>query len=187
LDNNELQVGPDWTLFLDRDGVINKRLESYVTNWESFSFIEGVPKAIAECSDVFGRIFVVTNQQGIGKELMTHEDLEDIHNKMIEVIDYFGGRIDNVYYEPSLAVYEAFGRKPNPGMAIAAKEDYPSIEFAKSIMVGDTLSDMQFGKAVGMKTCWIRNQWEMKNYLSIKEFTDIEVSHLGELLQKILK
>ena len=64
MDNNSLQVGPDWTLFLDRDGTINKRIDGYVKTWDLFSFIEGVPKAIAECSDVFGRIIVVTNQQG---------------------------------------------------------------------------------------------------------------------------
>ena len=116
---------------------------------------------------------------------MTHEDLEKIHDKMIEVIEYFGGRIDNIYYEPSLAVYEAFGRKPNPGMAHFAKKDYPDIDFKKSIMVGDTLSDMMFGKAVGMKTCWIKNEWEMKNYLSIQEYADMEILHLEELISKL--
>ncbi len=184
---SKLDIGPDWTLFLDRDGTINKRTEGYVKSWDEFSFIEGVPKAIAECSDIFGRLIIVTNQQGIGKELMTHEDLEDIHSKMIDVIEYFGGRIDNIYYEPSLAVYEAFGRKPNPGMAHTAKKDFPDIDFKKSIMVGDTLSDMQFGKAVGMKTVWLRNEWEIKNYLSIEEFADYEISHLSELAHKIKK
>ncbi len=182
---NISEIGPDWTLFLDRDGTINKRIDGYVTSWESFSFIEGVPKAIAECSNIFGRIFIVTNQQGIDKELMTHEDLAEIHSRMIQVIEYFDGRIDNIYYDPSLAVYEAFGRKPRPGMAFTAKKDYPEIDFKKSIMVGDTLSDMQFGKAAGMYTCWIKNKWEMKDYLSIATTADWQISHLNELPLKI--
>lgn len=184
LENRNI-IGPDWTLFLDRDGTINRRLEGYVRKWEEFSFLEGAPKAIAECSDIFGRLIIVTNQQGIGKELMTHEDLENIHVKMLEVIEYFGGRIDNIYYEPSLAVYEAFGRKPNPGMAHTAKKDFPDIDFKKSIMVGDTLSDMQFGKAVGMKTIWLRNEMEMKNYYSIEKFADYEIAHINELSSKV--
>lgn len=184
--HNISEIGPDWTLFLDRDGTINKRKEGYVTSWNDFSFIEGVPKALAECSSIFGRILIVTNQQGIDKQLMTHEDLGQIHDKMIQVIEYFDGRIDNIYYDPSLAVYEAFGRKPRPGMAYSAKNDYPEIDFKKSIMVGDTLSDMQFGKAVGMLTCWIKNEWEMKNYLSIAKLADWQISHLNELPLKIL-
>ena len=186
MDNIIEDIGVDWTLFLDRDGTINKRKEGYVTSWNEFSFIDGVPEALAQCASIFGKIVIVTNQQGIDKELMTHEDLEEIHNKMLEVIDYFDGRIDNIYYDPSLAVYDSFGRKPRPGMAYSAQKDYPEIDFKKSIMVGDTLSDMQFGKAVGMKTCWIRNQWEMKDFLSIEELADWQVSHLNELPQRIL-
>ncbi len=183
--NKDYIEGKDWTLFLDRDGTINKRVEDYVTTWDRFTFIEGVLEAISACSSFFGKIIIVTNQQGIGKELMTHDQVNDIHEKMLEVIEYYGGRIDAIYYEPSLAIYEAFGRKPNPGMAYFAKRDFPSIQFKKSIMVGDTLSDMQFGKAVGMKTCWIKNKWEMKNYDSISEFTDYEIEHLKELVLKI--
>jgi len=185
LNNQAHNIGPDWTLFLDRDGTINKRKTGYVTSWEEFSFIEGVPKALGECASIFGRIVIVTNQQGIDKELMTHEDLHAIHNKMLEVIDYYDGRIDNIYYEPSLAVYEAFGRKPNPGMAFNAQKDFPDIDFQKSIMVGDTLSDMKFGRAVGMLTCWIKNEWEMKDYLSIEKVADWQISHLSELPQRI--
>lgn len=185
MDKNSLHIDSDWTLFLDRDGTINKRVAGYIKEWEEFSFLEGVPKALGECASIFGRILIVTNQQGIGKELMTHEQLADVHSKMLEVIDYFGGRIDNIYYEPSLAVYEAFGRKPNPGMAHAAKKDFPEIDFKKSIMIGDTLSDMQFGKSVGMTTCWVQNAWEKGNYHTIKKYTDWEIASLAEFPQKI--
>jgi len=143
----------EWTLFLDRDGVINRKLDgTYVLNPDQFEILEGAAAAIGQLSLYFGRIVIVTNQQGVGKELMTHQDLADIHDKMIEQITYYGGRIDEIYYCPDLAEHEPVNRKPNPGMGLQAKDDFPEIDFRKSIMVGDSVSDIQFGKTLRMKT-----------------------------------
>jgi len=99
-----------------------------------------------------GTIVIVTNQQCIGREIITHEELKEVHDHMMDGITAAQGRIDQIYYCPELAVYEPLCRKPNPGMAIQAQEEFPNIDFEKSIMVGDTLSDMQFGKRLGMTT-----------------------------------
>ena len=178
-------VDSSWTLFLDRDGTINERIEGYITEWEEFHFLAKAIDAIAGFSSIFGKIIVVTNQQGIDKELMTHEDLNNIHAKMMEVLDYFDGRIDEIYYEPSLAVYDSPRRKPDIGMGLDAQKDFPSINFRKSIMIGDTLSDMQFGKKLGMKTVWIKNTMELKNQNEINKFTDFSVSSLYDFLLHI--
>ena len=83
----DLGIDKSWTLFLDRDGVINDRLiNDYVKHLHELKIIEGVPKAIARFSNSFGRIVVVTNQQGIGKGSMTAEDLKIIHGFMADVI-----------------------------------------------------------------------------------------------------
>ena len=90
-----MQFDKTWTLFLDRDGVINRRLvDAYVRNWQEFAFEEGVLEAIKRFSEIFGRTFVVTNQQGIAKELMTEADLQVVHQQMIGEIERVGGRID---------------------------------------------------------------------------------------------
>lgn len=81
-------------MFLDRDGVINKRIvDDYVKNWNEFEFLDGVIDAVKKFSTVFGKIVVVTNQQGIGKRVMRPEDLELIHKNMVYELTYFGGRI----------------------------------------------------------------------------------------------
>ena len=139
-----------WTLFLDRDGVINdeKHLD-YIHKWEEFKFYEGVKEALAIFSKTFGKIVIVTNQRGVAKGLTKLEDLQTIHKNMISEFEVAGGRIDKVYYS---ADYDSDSpnRKPNPGMGLQAKADFPEIDFSKSVMIGNTLSDMRFGRNLGV-------------------------------------
>ncbi len=151
-----LNINKEWTLFLDRDGVINKKLDNdYVKHSTEFEFIDGVLPALATLNNLFGTIVVVTNQQCIGKGLITVDDLDLIHKNMLYEITYLKGRIDKVYFAPQLVSENHEYRKPNIGMALQAQKDFPNINFEKSIIVGDSLSDMQFGKTAGMKTVFI--------------------------------
>lgn len=146
----------NWTLFLDRDGVINERIEGdYVRKWEEFVFGEGVLEAMPILARKFNRIVVVTNQQGIAKGLMTAQDLEEVHQQMLTVIQENQGYIDKVYYCPLHEKENPTCRKPNTGMGLQAKLDFPEIDFERSIMVGDSISDIEFGKRLGMKTVFV--------------------------------
>ena len=152
----DLNIDKKWTLFLDRDGVINTRLvDDYVKHWIEFEFIEGSITAIRDLTKLFGKTVVVTNQQGIGKGIYTREDLELIHKNMLYELAYHGGIVDKVYYSPFLASENHPSRKPGNGMALQAKSDFPQIEFSKSLMVGDSASDIVFGKSLGMVTVFI--------------------------------
>ena len=154
-----LNIDKNWTLFLDRDGVINKKIDNdYVKQWIEFEFIEGVLDALKFLNTVFGNIIVVTNQQGIGKKLYRKEDLEIIHKNMLYEIAYHGGKIDKVYFSPYLKSENHPYRKPGIGMALKAKEDISTINFKESIMVGDSMSDMEFGRNAGMKTIYISEE-----------------------------
>lgn len=151
-----LDIDASWSLFLDRDGVINKKLPGdYVKNWGEFEFLPGVPEAIEQLTGIFGKLFVATNQQGIGKGIMTETELDILHDQMMDEVRYAGGKIDKIYYSPYREEEKSVFRKPNIGMARKAKIDFPVIEFSKSIMVGDSLSDMEFGKNAGMITVFI--------------------------------
>ncbi len=150
------KIDKSWTLFLDRDGVINqRRFNDYVKTWEEFIFLDGVLEAIAMASNLFGRIFVVTNQQGIGKGIMNIEQLENIHGKMLQAVSEAGGKIDRVYYCPALAAEQKKCRKPEMGMAEQAKKEFPAVDLRKSIMIGDSVSDIQFGKKADMLTVFV--------------------------------
>jgi histidinol-phosphate phosphatase family protein len=147
------------TLFLDRDGVINRKIDNgYVTNIEEFEFLPNVLEALTILSKKFQYLFIVTNQQGIGKGVFSMECLNDIHRFMMGEIVQHGGKIDKIYVAPNLESENSFNRKPQPGMAWQAKKDYPDIDFKRSIMVGDSESDMLFGKNVGMTTVYLTNE-----------------------------
>ena len=162
------QISNDWTLFLDRDGVINKRLVGdYVKKVEEFEFIDGALDAIAKFSNLFGVIVIVTNQQGIGKGLMTTEDLNAIHDNMLAEIKYHGGRIDHVFYCPKLAKDNPECRKPNTGMGHEAKSIFPAIDFNKSLMIGDSFSDMEFGTRLGTHCAYIGNDERYDSFESL--------------------
>lgn len=176
------KVNAEWTLFLDRDGVINRRnFEGYITQAQDFHFIPGVLSALKEFSALFGRVIVVTNQQGVGKKIMTQCNLNEIHGYMQREIKNNGGRIDAVYSATNLRNASPNHRKPASYMGLKAQEDFPDIDFKKSIMVGDTDSDIAFGQNLGMKTVLIKSDEKTMSA------PDIVVNDMVELYKKLLK
>lgn len=162
----QIKIDNTWTLFLDRDGVINKNIDgSYVLDWEQFEFLDGVLETMPKLAKLFPRIIVVTNQQCIAKGLITEEALNEIHQNMMNLIELNGGRIDAIYFAPDMASEQNNLRKPKNGMAFLAHNDFPVIDFNKSIMVGDKLSDMEFGKSVGMTTVYLSNTYTENNLI----------------------
>jgi len=150
-----------WTLFLDRDGVINNRLpDDYVKQPNEFEFIPGVTEALASLADIFYPIIIVTNQQGIGRRVMTVEQLNAVHKKMLHEVENQGGRIDKVLFSPDLKTDRSFTRKPAVGMGLKARKLFPEINFKRCIMAGDTFSDILFGHRLGMVTVLIGSDKE---------------------------
>lgn len=144
-----------WTIFLDRDGVINhERRGEYVRSWAEFRFMDKSLEAIARLSQVFGRVIVVSNQRGVEKGLMTEDDLNQIHKNMVDEIRQSGGRIDQIYYTTSIDDKHA-ERKPNPGMLFKAFQDFPAIDPSRCIIAGNKLSDMAAGKHAGIYTVFV--------------------------------
>lgn len=140
-------------LFLDRDGVINRRIvNGYVSKKEEFEILPQVLDALAIFALKFDLIFIVTNQQGIGKGLMTEKDLETVHKQFLTEVELHKGRIDKIYFCPALKSEHSFMRKPSIGMAVQARHEHPGLRLKESIMVGDMASDMLFGRRAGMTT-----------------------------------
>jgi D-glycero-alpha-D-manno-heptose 1-phosphate guanylyltransferase len=184
LKSNLLQwpVDKSWTLFLDRDGVINRKIDNdYVRDLSQFEWLPDVKETLAKLSRQFGKIIIVSNQQGVGKKLMTVKDVETIHDYIIKTIHDFGGRIDRIYFAPQLKEENSPMRKPGIGMALQARKDFPEIDFSKSIMVGDSVSDMVFGKAAGMKTVFITHGKVTPGDAS----TDVYAKDLSDLVLKL--
>lgn len=180
-----LQIDSSWSLFLDRDGVINKKLDNdYVKTPEEFELLPGVKETLNTFRKQFARILIVTNQQGIGKGLMTEQDLEKVHKFMRELTEENNEIFDRIYFCPELAQHNPECRKPNTGMGLKAKQDFPEIDFAKSVMVGDSLSDMEFGKRLGMKTVFIGDKEKTKGNSQI-DFCFVSLEETKALLELV--
>jgi histidinol-phosphate phosphatase family protein len=173
-------IDKSWTLFLDRDGVINVRnFEGYITNTTDFIFKEGVLTSLSKFDTLFHKIIIITNQQGVGKGIFTLEELHEIHTFMRQEITKYGGRIDAVFSATNLKNSENNRRKPAIAMGLEAKLLFQDIDFSKSIMVGDTDSDIVFGKNLGMKTILIKSD-EI-----CKQIPDLIVNSLEEIIEII--
>lgn len=153
-------IDGDWTLFLDRDGVINRRIVGgYVTSWDEFEFLPGVMEAMEIFRQKFKYIIIITNQQGIGKGLMTQEQVDAIHDQMMSEIDEHSGcDIDAIFVCPQLDTEPDNYRKPSPDMAYYAAELFPDLDLKKTIMVGDGSTDIEFGHNAGTKTVFIGDE-----------------------------
>ena len=146
---NLKNIDSEWTLFIDRDGVVNEeKTDDYIHTWDEFKFYEGVKEAFQIFHKKFGVIVMVTNQRGVAKGLTKLKDLHLIHRNMVQEIEDAGGRIDKIYVCTDM---ESPSRKPNPGMGLEALKDFPEVNLSKSVMVGNTLSDMKFGRNLGVK------------------------------------
>lgn len=159
MNSSQLLIEGDWSLFLDRDGVINHRIVGdYVRNIEQLKLYSQIEKTIANLSRLFAHTFVVTNQQGVGKGLMSTDDVNKVHNYISDKVSLENGKIDAFYFAPQLKSENHPLRKPGIGMALKAKMEFPNVDFHKSVMVGDSESDIIFGKKTGMKTVFIQTQ-----------------------------
>ena len=153
------------TLFLDRDGVINKKLEGrYVRDFSEFEFMEGAIDAISKLTNKFKRIIIVTNQQGIGKGIMSDADLNILHTKMEERIEQLGGKINKIYYCPHLEELDCLCRKPRPGMIEQALFDFPEIVLENSYLIGDSDSDIETGKRMNLSTVKVDNEYTLAKW-----------------------
>jgi len=155
------------TLFLDRDGVINVKLDGqYVKNTDEFEFIKGAQVAISKLSKIFNYIIVITNQQGIAKRIMSDKDLDALHEHMLLELEKNGGVIDKIYYCPHLSSENCNCRKPNPGMIQQALIDFPEIKLAHSYLIGDSDTDIIAGNKMGLISIKVDDEYTLSKWCS---------------------
>jgi len=143
----------EWCLFLDRDGVINRRISGgYVLRREELTFVPGALEALATLSGWAPHVVVVTNQQGVGKGLMSDSDLDTVHARMLDATSAAGAVIDAVLSCPHLASAGCECRKPRPGLASAWLAEHPTCAAHLSVMVGDSASDIAMARLLAAET-----------------------------------
>lgn len=137
-------------VFLDRDGVLNRKLPEgcYVTTPEEMEMIPGAAQAVRRLNDNGWLVFLVTNQRGIALGKFTEAALDAVHQKLKEELAAVGAHLDGLYICPH-EKNSCDCRKPKPGLLFQAKRQFPQIDFSQSVMIGDAESDIEAGKAAG--------------------------------------
>jgi D-glycero-D-manno-heptose 1,7-bisphosphate phosphatase len=138
-------------IFLDRDGVINENRLDHVKSWDEFVFVPGAVEAIARVSRARVPVFVVSNQAIINRGIVTRDAVDAINERMARAIEERGGRIEHIAYCPHRPEEECECRKPRPGLLLDLARDY-SVDLREAAVIGDALSDMEAGQAVGCQT-----------------------------------
>jgi histidinol-phosphate phosphatase family protein len=143
-------------VFLDRDGVLNRSLPDgrFITRWEEFELLPGVADAIAQLNRSGRKVMVVTNQRCVALGLCSEADLLTLHERLRNQLTQQGARLDAIYYCPHDAG-ECNCRKPLPGLFEQAFRDFPGADVRNSVMVGDSLRDIEAGARMGMRTIFI--------------------------------
>jgi D-glycero-D-manno-heptose 1,7-bisphosphate phosphatase len=143
-------------VFLDREGIVNRKPPegTYVTCWEQFDLLPGVDQAIARLNRSGRKVIIVTNQRGVALGHMTQADLDDIHNRLREHLAHRGAHLDAIYSCPH-DVGQCHCRKPDTGLFERAFADFPDARPHNSVMIGDSLSDIEAGTRMGMSTIFV--------------------------------
>ena len=138
-------------VFLDRDGVLNPHIPGgYLCSADALTVLPGVAQAVRRLNDAGLPVIVISNQQGVGKGLMTWDDLHAIERRMGEALAHeAGARLDRCYYSTELAAAASPRRKPAPGMLLEAAQDF-GLTLARTVFAGDSPTDIQAGHAAGV-------------------------------------
>ncbi len=137
-------------VFLDRDGVINENRADHVKHWSEFRFLPGAVEAIARFSRTGVSVFVVTNQAVVNRGLVSRQTVDDINRRMVREIAARGGHVEAVAYCPHRPEECCYCRKPRPGLLLRLAGRH-GLQLTESVVIGDALSDLQAGVAVGCR------------------------------------
>jgi len=136
------------SIFLDRDGVINRERSDYVKSWEEFEFLPGSIEALSKLSNLGVPIIIITNQSAIGRGAANQETINEIHNRLITIVQERGGRIDDIFVCPHRPDEACKCRKPQPGLLLQAAAKH-HLNLDRAVFVGDAITDFQAALAAG--------------------------------------
>ncbi len=162
------------TVFVDRDGVINRNRADHVLSWQDFQFEDGAIKALRWLYEAGYQVIVVTNQAVIDRGLLSNEALTQIHQQMMAQVREEGGKIEAVFHCPHRSEIGCLCRKPRPGLIYQAATQF-NIELSQSWLIGDYLTDIEAGHTAGCKPILVltgRGQEALKQWQHQKDPLD---------------
>jgi len=175
-------------VFLDRDGVLNRKPPEgeYIGRWSDFHLLPGVEDAVAALNRAGRCVVVVSNQRGIALGQTTAADVEALHARLREHLAAHGAHIDGFYYCPH-DIGECDCRKPKTGMFRLAFRDFPEASVENSLVIGDSLSDIEAARNLGMPSIFIEGNPETRNPSAAQaaSLADAVAASLAEAVQQV--
>ena len=177
-------------VFTDRDGVINRNYDgNYISKWNDFEFLPGAVDALKQLAENGIRCAIISNQSGVGKNIMTEEELHEVDGRMHEELLRMGCAVEKTYYCTHRPEEDCGCRKPMPGLLVRACREM-NLNPADGFFIGDYFTDIEAGNSAGMRTVLVttgrgreallmRNEWKKK--------PDFIVNNLEEAVDIIIK
>jgi|TARA_B110000495_G_C23039038_1_gene621930 histidinol-phosphate phosphatase family protein len=159
-------------IFLDRDGVINKKRNDYVKSINELEIFPDIGQGISNLKKMGFLIIVITNQSVINRKIITVKELKKIHLAIQNNLKQNSCNIDRFYFCPHMPNQNCDCRKPKSGLLLEAINDY-SINSSKSWMIGDCLTDIQAGEKVGCKTILLKDNMSFSDIVDMIKFENI--------------
>jgi D-glycero-D-manno-heptose 1,7-bisphosphate phosphatase len=182
-----LQTG----IFIDRDGTINNEVD-FLRTPDQLKLIPRSADAITELNKLNLKVFILTNQSGIARGLLTENDLRGIHNRLLQMLENQDARIDKIYYCPhhpegSIEEFrkDCQCRKPKPGMLLTAAKEY-NIDLSASYIIGDKMIDMQAGNNCGARTVLVLTGYGKAELEDCRK-NGVRIDHIAENLYDAVK
>ena len=180
-------------IFLDRDGVINEYPgdREYVKSWEEFRFLPKVKASLKKISDHGFKIFIVSNQAGVSKGIYSQRALDLITQNMLAELGE-SVKVSGIYYCTHRQEENCACRKPRTGLVEQVfrqlKAGGEKIDLSQSYFIGDTIRDIETGRAAGLKTILVFSGREKpenrNNWLHLPDFTAQDLSEATQIITK---
>ena len=174
-------------VFLDRDGVLIEE-RNYLHRGEDVAFLPGVAAALKRLSDAGFKLFIVSNQSGVGRGYFTLADVERVNEHLLGELARAGVRFEKIYIAPEAPGQPSRGRKPSPQFLFDARDEF-GVDLAQSFMIGDKLIDLECGWNAGVKTSiLVRTGYgaELEKQSAAELSRAVVVSNLEEMADWIL-
>jgi D-glycero-D-manno-heptose 1,7-bisphosphate phosphatase len=143
----------DKVVVLDRDGTIVVD-RHYLSDPDALEFLPGAAAGLRKMSEMGFRLVVITNQSGLARGFFSLSRLQEIHDRLIQMMLSIGAPLAGIYFCPHVPAEECQCRKPNLGLMRQASVEL-RFDMSKSIVIGDKDSDVEFGKRAGAVTILI--------------------------------
>jgi D-glycero-D-manno-heptose 1,7-bisphosphate phosphatase len=138
-------------VFLDRDGTIIEE-RNYLCRVEDVVIFPGAGAALARLQRAGFKLFIVSNQSGVGRGYFTLADVEKVNALLMQELGREQVRFEKIFIAPEAPDVPSRGRKPSPQFLLDARDEF-GLNLAQSYMIGDKLIDLECGWNAGVKKC----------------------------------